>query len=55
MLELKDLENALNESYNIFINAQAEVKVLQKLIAIEKLKQENANTENAENATAENI
>lgn len=52
MIELKDLEQALNESYNNYVNVQAEIRVLQKLIEIEKSKEqpekevENVETEN---------
>lgn len=46
MIELKDLEKALNESYNNYVNAQAEIKVLQRLIEAEKAKA--AETESSE-------
>lgn len=49
MIELKDLEKALNESYNNYVNAQAEIKVLQKLIEAEKAKEQPAEEQETEN------
>lgn len=51
MLELKDLEKAFNDSYTNYINAQAEVRVLQKLIEIEKAKEQPVEEQETETET----